>query len=328
MPHAVFGIAARVSGGFCGAPCRAVPRAVVGGGGADPERRRSRRLAPGGDRGGPAVAPSSPGPRPCGRGPEPRPRPRSPPAIPAPFALSGRLAPRPSRARGCAPGMRAPAAARGTPRRRPPLRASPRVAAAPHCVPRARVVAVLGGCWFSAGVSVAGGVPRRPPGPVRGRGGSAGHVGRVWGEAGCVAWGEKGRRSGATAALGPPPRPRPLPPLAPPPRAARRGSPSGVVARRRVPRLGPCPTPRSSPPPSAFQPRQGSRLCRRPVLPPARPPFRRVRPACAHPAFPVPPPLPALSPPALSLSLSLPPSLAEGLEGKGGCWCVGGGGRR
>lgn len=133
-PHAVLG-----SPGLCvgeGPRSRAARRwwPVVGEG-PGPERRRSRRRAPGGE-----PRSSRPG-RPPLRGPSPRvrgPRPPlpSPPAIPA-FALSGRLAPRPSRARGRAPGTRAPAAARGTPRRRPPLRAFPRVAAAPRCVPRA-----------------------------------------------------------------------------------------------------------------------------------------------------------------------------------------------
>ena len=305
-------------GGFCGAPCRAVPRAVVGGGGADPERRRSRRLAPGGDRGGPAVAPSSPGPRPCGRGPEPRPSPRSPPAIPAPFALSGRLAPRPSRARGCAPGMRAPAAARGTPRRRPPLRASPRVAAAPHCVPRARVVAVFGGVLVLRGGSLWLEACRAVR---RARSGAA--VGARGARGTCVGGGRVRRVGGKGPAVGgdrrartPPHARARFPPLAPPPRAARRGSPSGVVARRRVPRLGPCPAPRSSPPPPPSNPGRAPACAAGPC---SRLPARRSAVSVPRArTLPSPSPLPSRLSPlprSRSLSPSLPPSRRVWREG-------------
>lgn len=293
---------------------------------ADPERRWSRRLAPGGGRSGSGRGPLLS----RSRGRASGARAAGPPPLPAgdpgpPFALSGRLAPRPSRARGCAPGMRAPAAARGTPRRRPPLRASPRVAAAPHCVPRARVVA--GGVWFSAGVFVGWrrAAPSAGPGPgprrERGARGTCGGEGRV-----CRVGG-KGPAVGGDRRAWTPPRPRPLLPSLPRPAPLAAVPPPGVVVRRRVPRPGPAQTP-VPPPPSAFQPRQGSRLCRRPVLPPARPLFRRPSRVRTL-TFPVPPPPPGSLPSrALSLpSPSLPPS--RRVWRRGGCWCVAGrGGRR
>lgn len=288
---------------------------------ADPERRWSRRLAPGGGRSGPAVAPSSPGPVAVRPGPEPRPRPRSPLAIPAPLlpcrggSRRGRVA-RGAAPRGCVP-RRRPAGRRGVARRcalPPGLR--PRRTACPE------PALSRGGCGSPRGFSLVGGVPRRPPGPARGRGGSAGHVGRVGGKAGCVAWGEKGRRSGATAALGPPHARARFSPRSPAPRRSPRfplrGSSRGGASR--APAL---PKPPFLRPPSAFQPRQGSRLCRRPVLPPARPLFRRPSRVRTL-TFPVPPPPPGSLPSrALSLpSPSLPPS--RRVWRRGGCWCVAG----
>ena len=296
---------------------------------ADPERRWSRRLAPGGGRGGPAVAPSSPGPAAVRPGPEPRPRPRSPLAIPAPLlpcrggSRRGRVA-RGAAPRGCVP-RRRPAGRRGVARRcalPPGLR--PRRTACPE------PALSRGGCGSPRGFSLVGGVPRRPPGPARGRGGSAGHVGRVGGKAGCVAWGEKGRRSGATAALGPPhararfsprsPAPRRSPRF--PLRGSSRGGASRAPALPKPPFLRPLrlPTPAGLPPvPPA----------RAPACPPAVPPAVPR----AHPYLPRPPSPSRLSPlPRALASLSLPPSLAEGLEeggllvrcGEGGSSVVGG----
>ena len=254
------------------------------------------------------------------RGPAPAPRRRSRPPLPCRGgSRRGRVA-RGAAPRGCVP-RRRPAGRRGVARRcalPPGLR--PRRTACPEPA----LSRCLGGCWFSAG-GLCGwrrAAPSAGPGPGP-RWERAGRVGRVWGEAGCVAWGEKGRRSGATAALGPPPRPRPLPPLAPPPRAARRGSPSGVVARRRVPRLGPCPAPRSSPPPPPSNPGRAPACAAGPC---SRLPARRSAVSVPRArTLPSPSPLPSrLSP--LPRSRSLSPSLPRGgFGGKGVCWCVGGG---
>lgn len=297
---------------------------------ADPERRWSRRLAPGGGRSGSGRGPLLS----RSRGRASGARAAGPPPLPAgdpgpPFALSGRLAPRPSRARGCAPGMRAPAAARGTPRRRPPLRASPRVAAAPHCVPRARVVA--GGVWFSAGVFVGWrrAAPSAGPGPgprrERGARGTCGGEGRV-----CRVGG-KGPAVGGDRRAWTPPRPRPLLPSLPRPAPLAAVPPPGVVVRRRVPRPGPAQTPVPPPPlrlptPAGLPPVPPARA---PACPPAVPPAVPR----AHPYLPRPPSPSRLSPlPRALASLSLPPSLAEGLEeggllvrcGEGGSSVVGG----
>ena len=287
---------------------------------ADPERRWSRRLAPGGGRSGPAVAPSSPGPVAVRPGPEPRPRPRSPLAIPAPLlpcrggSRRGRVA-RGAAPRGCVP-RRRPAGRRGVARRcalPPGLR--PRRTACPEpALSRGGVVLRGGFRWLEACRAVR----RARPGAAAGARGTW----DVWGGRPGVSRG--GKRAGGR---GRPPRldpptPAPASPLAPPPRAARRGSPSGGRREAARPAPRPCPNPRSSAP-SAFQPRQGSRLCRRPVLPPARPLFRRPSRVRTL-TFPVPPPPPGSLPSrALSLpSPSLPPS--RRVWRRGGCWCVAG----
>lgn len=289
---------------------------------ADPERRWSRRLAPGGGRGGPAVAPSSPGPVAVRPGPEPRPRPRSPLAIPAPLlpcrggSRRGRVA-RGAAPRGCVP-RRRPAGRRGVARRcalPPGLR--PRRTACPE------PALSRGGCGSPRGFSLVGGVPRRPPGPARGRGGSAGHVGRVGGKAGCVAWGEKGRRSGATAALGPPHARARFSPRSPAPRRSPRfplrGSSRGGASR--APAL---PKPPFLRPPPPSNPGRAPACAAGPC---SRLPARcsAGRPACAPLPSPSPLPLPALSPPARS-RFPLPPSLppSRRVWRRGGCWCVAG----
>ena len=327
VPHAVFGIAARVSGRVLRCP---VPRGPAG-------RRGGWRRGSG----APSVSPPCPGRRPrrSGRGPllsrsaavrsgaRAAAQPPLPAGDPGPLCPVGAARAEAESRAGLRPGDACPG---GGPR---DAAASPAAARfPPGCgraalrAPSPRCRGVWGGVGSPRGVSVAGGVPRRPPGPVRGRGGSARGAwdvcgGRPGASRGGKRAGGRGRppRSDPPHARArfPPSLPRPAPLAAVPPPGSSRGGASRAS--------GPARPPVPRPPPSAFQPRQGSRLCRRPVLPPARPPFRRVRPACAHPTFPVPPPLPALSPPALSLSLSLPPSLAEGLEGRGFVGALGGG---
>lgn len=329
MPHAVFGIAARVSGGFCGAPCRARSRGPSWG--VEVRIRSAVGLAALPQAVTAAVRPWPP-PLPVrGRAsgaraaaPAPAPRWRSRPPLPCRGgSRRGRVA-RGAAPRGCVP-RRRPAGRRGVARRcalPPGLR--PRRTACPEPALSRRAV------WFSAGVSMVGGVPRRPPAPAGGRGGSArGACGTCGGEGRvCRAGGEKGRRSGATAALGPPPTPAPaFPPRSPAPRrAARRGSPPPVVvARRRVPRLGPAQPPflrrpLRLPTPAGLPPVPPARA---PACPPAVPPSVPR----AHPYLPRPRSPPgSLSPPARSraLSLSVPPS--RRVWRRGGCGCVAGGG--
>lgn len=329
MPHAVFGIAARVSGGFCGAPCRARSRGPSWG--VEVRIRSAVGLAALPQAVTAAVRPWPP-PLPVrGRAsgaraaaPAPAPRWRSRPPLPCRGgSRRGRVA-RGAAPRGCVP-RRRPAGRRGVARRcalPPGLR--PRRTACPEPALSRRAV------WFSAGVSMVGGVPRRPPAPAGGRGGSArGACGTCGGEGRvCRAGGEKGRRSGATAALGPPPRPRPLPP--PLPRPAPRRSPrfpaSGGRREAARPAPRPCPTPVPPPPPPPSNPGRAPACAAGPC---SRLPARRsaVSPACAP--LPSPSPLPSrLSLPsrALSRSLALRPSLAEGLEERG-LWvrCRGGG---
>ena len=326
MPHAVFGIAARVSGGLCGAPCRAVPWAVVGGGGCGSgaplvsppcPRRWPQRVRP--------WPPPLPVPWPCvrgpSRGPAPAPRWRSRP----PFCPVGAARAEAESRAGLRPGDACPG---GGPR---DAAASPAAARFPPGCGRAALRApsprCRGGVWFSAGVFVGWrrAAPSAGPGPgprrERGARGTCGGEGRV-----CRVGG-KGPAVGGDRRAWTPPRPRPLLPSLPRPAPLAAVPPPGVVVRRRVPRPGPAQTP-VPPPPSAFQPRQGSRLCRRPVLPPARPLFRRPSRVRTL-TFPVPPPPPGSLPSrALSLpSPSLPPS--RRVWRRGGCWCVAGrGGRR
>ena len=255
------GVARAVRGGGVAVPSRAAPVVGPSGCGGGPgsgtpsvlppcPRRRPRLSRPGPPRSprAPAAA-ARPGSAPA---PSLRPRRRS-----RPYALSGRLAPRPSRARGRAPGMRAPAAARGTPRRRPPLRASPRVVAAPRCAPRAR------GGWVGARRGVVGGrrvvrrsVRRSAPGCVCACGGERRVACRGSG------WGG-GRRSGATAAPRPPPGParaRAPPPPNSGPRARVRAAPARGP-RLPPPRLPLLPSPAGPPPvPPARAPRPPARV--------------------------------------------------------------------
>ena len=293
---------------------------------ADPERRWSRRLAPGGGRGGPAVAPSSPGPAAVRPGPEPRPRPRSPLAIPAPLlpcrggSRRGRVA-RGAAPRGCVP-RRRPAGRRGVARRcalPPGLR--PRRTACPE------PALSRGGVWFSAGVFVGWrrAAPSAGPGPgprrERGARGTCGGEGRV-----CRVGG-KGPAVGGDRRAWTPPRPRPLLPSLPRPAPLAAVPPPGVVARRRVPRPGPAQTPVPPPPP----PSNPGRAPACAAGPCSRLPARcsAGRPACAPLPSPSPLPLPALSPPARS-RFPLPPSLPRGGFGGGGVVGAlrGGGGRR
>lgn len=166
--------------------------------------------------------PGSPASRAATARPGSAPTPPSPPAIPA-FALSGRLAPRPSRARGRAPGMRAPAAARGTPRRRPPLRASP-----PGCG-RAALRAPSPRWSGSTGLSGEGAASSAARGRCVGSRVACRGLGRGW-----------GARAGGR---GRPPCSDPPPPACP----ARARPPRSPRACARVPRP---PWP-SSPPPSS-----------------------------------------------------------------------------
>ena len=254
------------------------------------------------------------------RGPAPAPRWRSRP----PFCPVGAARAEAESRAGLRPGDACPG---GGPR---DAAASPAAARFPPGCGRAALRApsprCRGGVWFSAGVFVGWrrAAPSAGPGPgprrERGARGTCGGEGRV-----CRVGG-KGPAVGGDRRAWTPPTPAPASPLAPPPRAARRGSPSGGRREAARPAPRPCPNPRSSAP-SAFQPRQGSRLCRRPVLPPARPLFRwpsRVRTL----TFPVPPPPPGSLP---SRALSLPsPSLPRGGFGGGGVVGAlrGGGGRR
>ena len=326
VPHAVFGIAARVSGRVLRCP---VPRGPAG-------RRGGWRRGSG----APSVSPPCPGRRPrrSGRGPllsrsaavrsgaRAAAQPPLPAGDPGPLCPVGAARAEAESRAGLRPGDACPG---GGPR---DAAASPAAARfPPGCgraalrAPSPRCRGVWGGVGSPRGVSVAGGVPRRPPGPVRGRGGSARGAWDVCGgRPGASRGGKRAGGRGRPPRSDPPPRPRPLPPLAPPPRAARRGSPSGVVARRRVPRLGPCPAPRSSPPPLRLPTPAGLPPvppARAPACPPAVPPCpSRVR----APYLPRPPSPPG-SLPSRALALSLPPSLAEGLEGRGFVGALGGG---
>lgn len=209
--------------------------------------------------------------------PPPTPLPRAP-AAPASPRRDGRLSPWPRRARGRAPGMRAPAATRGTPRRRSPLRAFPRAAAA------AALRAPGPSGWRSSGWGGAAGRPS-PVGdvswPCGGRVGAersgaarAGAVGVAW-------WGKGPRRSPRGGRRVPPDPPASRPTAA----AAAAAAPSPLLpgttmppawARRRA-RLP------LSPPPARPVPRRRLVLPSRPVRLPSS-----FRPAGRPPARPNP----------------------------------------
>ena len=186
-----------------GSRSRAVPVAVCPGWrGPDPERRRSCRRAPGGNRGCPGRAPPPPGPPPRVRGPRPplRPRRRSRPSPCRGGSRRGRVA-RGAAPRGCVP-RRRPAGRRGAARR---CALPPRVVAAPRCVPRARGGRGRRGCREKA--------PRRPP-----RGVDVWEAG--WRAVGLVGGGGRGPAVGGDRRAPTPPPPA-CPARARPPRSPR-----------------------------------------------------------------------------------------------------------
>lgn len=285
----------------------------------DPERRWSRRLAPGGGRGGLAVAPSSPGPVAVRPGPEPRPRPRSPLAIPAPLlpcrggSRRGRVA-RGAAPRGCVPRWR-PAGRRGVARRcalPPGLR--PRRTACPEpALSRGGVVLRGGFRWLEACRAVR----RARPGAAAGARGTW----DVWGGRPGVSRG--GKRAGG----------RGRPPRLDPPHARARFSPRSPAPRRspRFPlrgssRGGASRAP-ALPKPPFLRPLRLPTPAGLPPVPPARapacPPAVPLAVPRAHPYLPRPPSPSRLSPlPRALASLSLPPS--RRVWRRGGCWCVAG----
>ena len=239
-------------------------------GGSSPGRRRlpfAARPQRGGGGGGVRPAPCRGPPRRLGFLPRPAPPPNN-----ASPCRGGRLAPRPCRARGRAPGMRAPVVARGTPR-------CPSAAARfpPGCgraVPRAPEPA---GFWCRSR-----GLGARLPATRRSWGVLAAHAREV-------AWRERGggrggpRRSGGDRRVfllvAPSPAALLLLRLSSAPRRVRSPRPVGslglvVVVRLSLPRPAPPARPRAR---RLVLPRAAARLCS--LLPPtpgASPPLERV----------------------------------------------------